>query len=55
MTIGSNSLHESNLGSIHTINATILGSGWLINPTDSLANAEPTITIYKMLGCATIL
>jgi len=55
MTISSNPHYESNLGKIYTTNATILGSGLLINSTASLADAEATFKMYKMLGCATIL
>jgi hypothetical protein len=55
MTTGSISLHKSNLRYIYIINATILGSGLLINSTASLADAEATFKMYKMLGCATIL
>jgi hypothetical protein len=55
MTIGSIPLHQSNLANIYTTNATILGSGLLINSTASLADAEATFKMYKMLGCATIL
>ena len=39
---------------ISILNATILGSGLLINSTASLADAEATFKMYKMLGCATI-
>jgi len=55
MAIGSIPLHESNFGNIYTTNTTILGSGLLINSIASLADAEATFTMYKMLGCATIL
>jgi hypothetical protein len=55
MTAGSNPHYGSNFGHIHMINETILGSGLLINSIASLANAEATFKMYKMLGCATIL
>ena len=55
MTISSIPLHKSNLGDINTESATNLGSGLLINSTASLADAESTFKMYKMLGCATIL
>jgi hypothetical protein len=55
MTINSISLQKSNLGEINTINAIIFSSGLLINSTTSLGNVGPTIKIYEMLGCATIL
>jgi hypothetical protein len=55
MTTGSISLQNSNFGEISIINAIILGSGVLINSTTSLDYIEPTITMYEMLRCATIL
>jgi hypothetical protein len=55
MTISSNPHYESIFGHIYITKATILGSGSLINSTASLANAEATFKMYKMLGCATIL
>jgi hypothetical protein len=55
MTTGSISLQNSNFGEISIINAIILGSGVLINSTTSLGYIEPTIKMYEMLGCATIL
>ena len=55
MTTGSISLQNSNFGEISIINAIFLGSGVLINSTASLSYIEPTIKMYEMLGCATIL
>ena len=55
MTTGSISLQKSNFGEISIINAIILGWGVLINSTASLGYIEPTIKMYEMLGCATIL
>ena len=55
MSVRSISRQMSNFGNPYTINTTILGSGLLINSTASLADAEATFKMYKMLGCATIL
>jgi hypothetical protein len=55
MTTASIALQESNLGYTDTANGIILGSGLLINRTVSLGDIEPTIKMYEMLGCATIL
>jgi len=55
MTTGSISLQNSNFGEISIINAIILGLGVLINSIASLGYIEPTIKMYEMLGCATIL
>jgi hypothetical protein len=55
MTTGSISLQNSNFGEISIINTIFLGSGVLINSTASLSYIEPTIKMYEMLGCATIL
>jgi hypothetical protein len=55
MTTGSISLQNSNFGEISIINTIFLGTGVLINSTASLSYIEPTIKMYEMLGCATIL
>jgi hypothetical protein len=55
MMIGSIQLHRDNLEVIYTESATNRGSDSLINSIVSMDIIEATFTMYKMLGCATIL
>jgi len=48
-------LHKDNLEAIYIESATNRGSDSLINSIVSMAIIEATFTMYKMLGCATIL
>jgi hypothetical protein len=55
MIIGSIQLHKDNLEITYIKSATYRGFDSLISSIVSMADAEATFTMYKMLGCATIL
>ena len=55
MMIGSIQLHKDNLEITYIKSATYRGFNSLINSIVIMSDVEATFTMYKMLGCATIL